>query len=165
MVDPRVVEPGTAPTPFTADEIRANCPPGRVIRVRVETDQGVVERTNRYVACDDDGAEIERTLVTETGEPAVPAATERSSWLDLQRHASFPADRTQVRQVSLETTLGLADCLLYSVEDGGERSRYWFDKGRAGMPVRFEREVDGTIVTVVTMESDTVEPVGPAGLP
>jgi hypothetical protein len=29
MSDPHVLAPGTAPTPFTADEIRGVCPDGR----------------------------------------------------------------------------------------------------------------------------------------
>lgn len=34
--DPRVVQPGHAQTPFTADEIREGCPTGRTIGLLVE---------------------------------------------------------------------------------------------------------------------------------
>ena len=61
--DPHVLEPGHAPTPFTAEEIRRGCPPGRTIRMLVEI-EGVepAYRVNRFVGCDEAGTTLERAF-------------------------------------------------------------------------------------------------------
>ena len=60
--DPHVLGPGLAPTPFTADEIRRACPVGRLVTSKTEAADGTVLRvTIRYLSCDDEGGEFERT--------------------------------------------------------------------------------------------------------
>ncbi|MGH8946801.1 MAG: hypothetical protein ACRDVL_11730, partial [Acidimicrobiia bacterium] len=55
------VAPGTAPTPFSADEMRRGCPSGRTVTVKVRDGQGPDRlETTRFVSTDDHGAVLER---------------------------------------------------------------------------------------------------------
>jgi len=59
MSDPHVLVPGTAPTPLTADEIRAGSAEGRTITLLVEPAEGPSwQRVNRFVARDVVGDEL-----------------------------------------------------------------------------------------------------------
>jgi hypothetical protein len=153
--DPHVVELGHAPTPFTAEEIRHGCPAGRTIRLRVESAGGeTLVRTTRFVDCDEQGAIQERALFSVDGEPLGPVQTDRSSWAELQAHASFPAARTAISEEPLDTPLGRLDCLRYTVADRSTVETLWFATAKPGMPVRFVSEVDGQITNAVTMIGD-----------
>jgi hypothetical protein len=154
--DPHVVEPGHAPTPFTADEIRRGCPQGRTIRLLVEAagEQPLV-RTITFKECNDAGAVQERAQATLEGDQLSPVQTPRSSWEELQAHASFPAEQTQIDPVTLQTPLGRLDCLRYTVIDGPTVQTFWFATALPGMPVRFTSAVDGQVISTVAMVSDS----------
>ena len=95
--DPHVLEPGQAPTPFTADEIRQGCPAGRTIRLRVEAvGQTPFHRVSRFVECDEAGATMERARLSLDGVPLGEPEVDRVTWRDLQAHASFPANDTTI---------------------------------------------------------------------
>ena len=151
--DPHVLGPGLAPTPFTADEIRDGCRPGRVIG-REATAGGVTTRiTSRYLTADDEGGEIETTVYAADGSVA-EREVDRVSWAELQGHAAFPADRTTIEPVRLDTPMGPADCLLYTVLEDGVTTRFWFATGRPGMPVRVETEQSGAVTAVRAVVAD-----------
>lgn len=157
MIDPHAFDPTHAPTPFTATEIRDACPAGRTIRLLVER-PGLTSyvRVNRFVAVDADGAEHEGEDLTEDGAPAGVPEAHRSSWMDLQSHASFPRCRTSIEEETIEIPVGRLDCLRYTVSDGPNREVFWFAKDKPGMPVRFAT-VEGDVVTsTVTMIDDEI---------
>jgi hypothetical protein len=144
MTDPHVLGEGLLPTPFTAAEIRRGCPPGRTIRLRVvPTDGPPYERVSRFVDCDAEGATVESWVVGDDGEQ-VGLATDRSSWLDLQRHAAFPVDGTTVTDESLDLASGAsrAGCTREPAGRGscsrppcpGCRSATRYQTGRAAWP-------------------------------
>src|SRR5215207_9160741 len=109
--DPHVLAHGQAPTPFTADEIRARCAVGKTIRVLVEADgEAPVQRLTRYVECDDSGATIERSALAPDGSVLGDPDVDRVTWLDLQSHASFPVDDTTIEPERIQTPLGELDC-------------------------------------------------------
>lgn len=136
--DPRQPEPGLLPTPFTADEIRAGCPEGHTVRLRVtEPDGTSYRRLSRYTGCDEAGATIESWRVDEHGLPVGDVHSERSTWRELQEHASFPADRTTVEPGTLDLATGSHWCWVYTV-GGTAGPRFWFADAFPGMPVRFE---------------------------
>lgn len=152
LADPHVLGDGMAPTPFTADEIRGGCPQGRSITLLVErAGARPVVRVNRFVTCDDEAATVESVQLSSSGEPVGAPVTERSTWRELQEHASFPADRTVVRQEMVDTPLGDLDCLRYTVVDGDRVKTLWFATALPGMPVRFETLEGGRVVERVSM--------------
>lgn len=149
--DPHILGPGLLPTPFTADEIRAGCPDGRAIRMRVEADGVVVAfRTNVFSNGDAEGATLESRRFGPDGTPAGAPDAQRVTWLELQAHASFPADRATVEPELLETSLGTLDCLRYTVEDeDGSTSEFWFARSAPGMPIRYRSITDGRVTSEV----------------
>jgi hypothetical protein len=154
--DPHILEPGHAPTPFTAAEIRRGCPTGRTIRLRVEIEgQAPFLSVNRYVHADADGATVERTRFTLDGLPLDEPVEGRETWLELQAHASFPADRTEVAPERIETPLGVLECLRYTVTDGATVETFWFAKTAPGMPIKYTTQDAGKVSSVVTVIEDT----------
>jgi len=165
--DPRVLGPGLAPTPFTAHQIREQSAPGRLVTSYADGPGAEPVRiTNHYLSCDDDGAEIQRTEYAPDGS-VLEQETGRTTWLELQRHAAFPADRTTIEPVVLEGPLGPLDCLLYTVTSESAESaesavrRSWFATARPGMPVRVETVQDGVVTgTRFVVAYDVVHPDG-----
>lgn len=151
--DPRVLGPGRAPTPFTADEIRRGCPQGRTILLRVDRpSEPPAYRSNHFVRCDDAGADIARAAVDADGAPLGDQDVEHSTWHELQEHASFPADRTEIVAEDLDSRMGVLRCLRYEVADEERRDTFWFAQGIAGMPVKVvTRTPDGQVTGTVTM--------------
>ncbi len=145
--DPHLLDPDHLPTPFTADEIRIGCQPGRMIRALVEQ-QGAspLIHVTRFTSADADGAEQEAWDETVDGVPLGEPKVRRSRWLDFQGHASFPASTTEVTEESIEIPAGRFDCLVYTQRDGGSIQRFWFARSLPGMPIRFE-ERDGALMT------------------
>jgi hypothetical protein len=151
MTDPHELGEGLLPTPFTADEIRQGCPAGRTIRLRVEPASGTpYVRVNRFVECDAEGATIESWVVGDDGEQ-VGLAADRSSWLDLQRHAAFPVVGTTVTDEPLELRFGLFACRVYTRAGG---ARFLFATDLPGMPVRYEIPDGEGGVAVTEMVAD-----------
>jgi hypothetical protein len=155
--DPHILGPGQAPTPFTADEIRQGCPPGRTIRLLVELNGAEpFVRINRFTDCDAHGATLERMRLGADGEPMDPVEAHRSTWLELQAHASFPADRSTIVPETIEIPIGVLECLRYTVTDGSSVETFWFAKSAPGMPVKVVGREAGRVTGTVTMIDDRV---------
>jgi hypothetical protein len=151
MSDPHLLGDGLLPTPFTAEEIRRGCPEGRTIRLLVEPATGApYERVNRFSDCDEEGATIEGWRVLPDGERD-DVSSGRSSWLDLQRHAAFPADSTQVTQSTVDLAFGSFAAVVYTTGSG---ARFVFATDLPGMPARYEIPVGDGVVEVTTMIAD-----------
>jgi hypothetical protein len=152
--DPHVLTPGTAPTPFTADEIRGASRPDRTLRSLVEGETSTY-RVTRYVACDDVGATLERSVLSLDGAPLGEPEVDRVTWLELQGHASFPADDTTIEPERIETALGTLDCLRYTVRREAGEDVFWFATDLPGMPVLRVSRTAGRVVTTVSVVAIT----------
>ncbi len=142
-----VLEPGHAPTPFTAEEIRAATGDGKSRRIRVVGADGTSYfRTNTFSGCDAEGALLTRERYDATGQRMGEPDAVPVSWLDLQRHASFPAEMTTIEEVALDGPLGVRSCLRYTVRDGRDEDVFWFATDLPGMPIRTESRVDGALI-------------------
>ena len=154
-MDPHVLQPGHAPTPFTAEQIRTRSTEGRVKHIRVESaDEATYVRLVRFVDCDDDGATLERVRLTADGAPDGAVERSRVTWFGLQSHASFPADRTAIEEERIDTPAGTYDCLRYTVDEDDGVGVFWFAKAAPGMPVRYTRWVGGEVVSTTTVIAD-----------
>lgn len=155
--DPHVLAPGRAPTPFTAEEIRAGCPAGRTIRLRVDVaGESPFHRVSRFVECDTAGATMERYLASADGSALEEPEVERVTWRDLQAHASFDADDTSIEADRIMTEIGELECLRYTVRDGTTDEVFWFAKGLPGMPVKLVTRTDGEVVATVSMVDNSL---------
>jgi hypothetical protein len=151
-LDPHVLAPGRAPTPFTADEIRDATAVGKAIRRRIdEVGEASFYLVSRYVECDEEGAVLERSRLALDGSPLGEPQVNRMTWLDLQGHASFPADVTTIESERLETAIGELDCLRYTVRDGATDEILWFATNLPGMPIQQATRTDGQVVSTVSV--------------
>jgi hypothetical protein len=154
--DSRILHSGHAPTPFTAEEIRIGCPAGRTIRLVVDDGGSRYIRTIRFVAVDENAANQESAAFTVDGEALGEPAIARTTWLEFQEHASFPAAQTTIGREALSSPLGRLECLVYVVEDGDSTTRYWFAATKPGMPVKVETQAAGTVTYEMSMVGDEV---------
>jgi hypothetical protein len=156
--DPRILAAGTAPTPFTAEEIRHGCPTGRVIVITTEQPTTTTtHREVRFIEGDADGATQRVTPVDPDGAPIGESEVRTTSWTDLQAHASFPAETTTITREVLDTVLGELDCLRYEVDRGDATDTFWFATSLPGMPVRFTQHEQGVLVTTSTVTANRFE--------
>ena len=150
--DPHVLAPGMAPTPFLAEEIRGVCSAGRTLRALVEAAGSPPSfRVSRYVACDADGATLERSLVSLDGTLLADPEVDHVTWLELQGHASFSAADTTIEPERIDTALGTLDCLRYTVRRGDVDEVFWFATDLPGMPVRRATLRAGQVLVTVTV--------------
>jgi hypothetical protein len=154
--DPHFLAPGRAPTPFTADEIRAGCPAGRTTRLRVEVvGEAAFHRLSRFVECDEAGATLERSRLSLDGSVLSEPEVDRVTWRGLQGHASFAADDTTIEADRIETAIGELDCLRYTVREGTTDEVFWFAKDLPGLPIHCLTRTDGRVATTVSVVEDT----------
>ena len=110
--DSRVVDPGQAPTPFTAAEIRTGCSEGRAVTIRyVDSNRLVTYWTTTFTECDETGTMLVDQEIDEQGKPIGETSRVRASWDELQAHASFPGEQTTISREIMATPLGELDCL------------------------------------------------------
>jgi hypothetical protein len=150
------LEPGHAPTPFSAEEIRAACPPGRRNVFRLEVpDEPVVVRTICFTGGDGNGAEFVVARSNADGEPIGEPQEATSGWRDFQGHASFPEAATAITTERIEIPAGAFDCWLYTVADETHGApallRFWFARDLPGPPVRMTHEIDGKLALTSTL--------------
>ena len=149
------MRPGHAPTPFLAEEIRMGSPVGRTIRLLVEVEGSEpFVRVQRYVWTNERSATTERWRETVEGAPIGRLEDRDTSWRELQAHASFPADKTTIEPDTIETPLGLVDCLRYTVREGETVKRLWFARHLPGTPVKVVVKEGGRVVSTVTMTAN-----------
>lgn len=150
MSDPHVLGPDLAPTPFTADEIRAGCADGHRLLVRTQLGGRHTFHTDTFGAGDDDGCELTQVVTDASGTPVDEPRVSRVTWHELQAHAAFPAAATTVARERIRLAVGERDCLRYDVRRGSGTSTFWFALDHPGMPLRYESA--GALVEVVAIE-------------
>lgn len=150
----RTMKPGHAPTPFSAAEIRAACPHGRMDVFRVPAAEGQSTlMTWRFMDPDEEGVTVETYRAVEGGPKIGEPSQRRERWEALQQHASFPADAVEVRERDVTVAAGTFACWTYRVSsaqsDGSPLTQEFdFAKERAGPPIRVAK-LDGDTVTVL----------------
>jgi hypothetical protein len=142
----------TAPTPFTAAQIREACT-GRTVTIRVEA-QGkpAVRRTIRFVSVTPEDTETETTMTDDTGKPLGQPERARSRWEELRRHAAFPKDMTTITTDKVTTPAGTFATHAYKVvgEDGAVTT-YQFADDLPGPPLTYATDKGGVRVMTATM--------------
>ena len=150
------MEPTHAPTPFSAEEIRRGLPDGSWVRFELTGADGATTFMEfRFEGGDPEGATVVTTLYDADERSVAPPSTTRSTWRDLQSHASFPRSRVRVTPGTFDTFRGPLEGWRYEVTTTAEGkvtvSRYVFARDLPGPPVLLEATVDGTLVQRMTM--------------
>jgi hypothetical protein len=150
--DPHLLRQDHLPTPFSAAEIRDATRPGKTLRLRLQqAGEEPILRVTRFVETDDEGAVQESQRFTLAGEPLDEPTRRRSTWLDLQSHASFPAATTTRTEETIDLEFGRFQGLHYVAVDGDRVEHYWFALALPGMPVRTEDWEGGELRSAMTM--------------
>lgn len=144
-------------TPYTAEQIRMNCPPGRTVVTRTDVPgTAATSTTSRFVECDDEGALTTWETRADDG-TVLDEGGRRATWEELRLHASFPDDRTTVDEVVVTTALGESRCRHYRVSADDVVREFWFADDRPGMPILVvETRRDGTVARTEVVE-DRIE--------
>ena len=146
------MQPDHAPTPFTADEIRAACPEGHTLTYRMEPADGpTFLQVMRFSGCDAEGADVTTTMRSEEGEPKGAFPKRRSKWRDLQAHASFPAAQARIVETRIRVPPGTFEVWVYTIEQGDDVTRFFFAKDLPGPPIQMIRMQDGAEVMRMTL--------------
>ena len=163
MPDPaNRMSPDTAPTPFSAAEIRMGCPAGRRMRTEIlEPGKDPVFQVTEFLGGDSGFAQMRGWLEDASGKrtPERPQPMQ-AKWTELQSHAAFPAIFTTITEESVEVPAGRFDCWHYKIEREREGKIYglhfWFAKEFPGPPIKQLRVLDGkAIQTVRLVENET----------
>jgi hypothetical protein len=156
------MQAGHAPTPFSADKIRAACPDGTWIRFKMES-PGAPDAylVFRFLTGGPEAVTVVSSLFDAddnlTGEPAA----KRQKWTDLQSHASFPEVRTRIDPAAFDTPAGRLDGWLYTVSGTKEGrpvlTRYAFARDLPGPPALLEEYTDGNLTLKMVMVGRGIE--------
>lgn len=149
MSDARILHEGYAPTPFTAAEIREHCPDGLRVTIAVHGEDATTFHTSTFLDGDTEGVTIEAAPCDRDGTPTGPASGVRSTWLELQGHASFPEATTLLGEETISGPLGILPCRRYDLRGEGGTTILWFAIDHPGMPVRIEKP--GSLVEVIDL--------------
>jgi hypothetical protein len=157
------LRPDHLPTPFSAEQIRDGSTLGLVIRMR-EEEAGMPVSYRRVVIAEVDAESVvhEHQATEADGRPIGEPTQRRSTWLELQGHASQPAESTTVQEVALELPFGVFDCWLYTARRPPAEMRFWFAKELPGHPVQIEEWVDGVLASRSLTIGRDLPPVAPA---
>jgi hypothetical protein len=135
-----------APTPFSAEQLRAACPVGRVDTFLIESSaRPPVHQTTRFVHSTFTGAVFVASMSTLEGQPVGEPVRARATWVDLQEHASHPESSTVITEADVRVPAGSFDCWVYTVTTGSDVQRLYFARSLPGPPVRAVQEVDGEV--------------------
>jgi hypothetical protein len=150
----------SAPTPYTAAQIRETNPPGSRLVFRLElTGQPAAVRVIEFVGGDATLAVVESSMLTEQGQPIGDVDRSEATWVELRDHAAFPADRTRRVRSIATVPLGRFEVWQYTVEseEGGApvTTRYSFAVDRPGPPVLLEQEADGQVTLRMALVEDS----------
>lgn len=145
-------DPSILKRPFTAEEIRDEWVTGLVLMMRRSYPENTRIERWTVVNADEEGADIEYVATDDNGNPIEEPRVERSTWVELLEHATFPAAHSTREWVSRTTQLGELEGWLYRVTDPDKATvqEFFFAGSLPGAPVHM-RILDGD-ATVFELE-------------
>lgn len=136
-----------APQLFTVEQLRAGCPQGRVMEIRMEADGKPTAIEHMEVTAVDPEQATIRSISRDEAGAVLSDKTATVKWVDLHAHGAFPADATTFEdRVSVTVPAGTFTARLYTVKAGELIRRFWFAVDLPGPPVQFTSERDGKVV-------------------
>lgn len=147
---------GTAPRPFTAEQIRAAMPVGHLLRLRMEA-PGAEPQEQRWEVTSADATHctIASKVYDQSGVLARDEGAGTSLWTELRDHAAFPAAETEITSGTIEVPAGRFDTRVYKVtsRDGVHTvvKTLHFATALPGPPVLMTVEQDGVLAMKMTL--------------
>src|SRR6185503_2727836 len=120
---------------------------GRIVRsVMHRPGADDVVRVTRHLGAEETGGTYEVWTESPDGTRLSEPEEGRSTWLELQRHASMPMDATTIEPVTIDVPMGRFDGVRYTRTDGDTVDTFWFALSLPGAPVRIESRAGGDLV-------------------
>jgi hypothetical protein len=150
--DAATAQEDIAPMPYTAEQIHAACPVGRVIALRMDVeDKPPTIHVMRFVTSTDEGADIESSDLDEKGNALGTPEKQHATWDELRHHAAFPRAQTKIEDGIAETPAGKFSARVYTVHGEYETTRFYFANDRPGPPVLMITERNGGKIRSMTL--------------
>ena len=142
------MQPDHAPTPYSADEIRAACGVG-AFREFAMTEKNTTQHLRMVFGPDVDGAVTVDTILLGTdGSEAMTMPGQPTAWTALQGHASFPEAMTEITPCRHQTQAGTFDAWTYVVTaPDGTVTTFVFARDLAGPPIDMSTWQGGMLVS------------------
>lgn len=148
---------GTAPRPFTAEQIRAAMPVGTEIHLRMEAppEAPVEQRWTVTAATAETCTIASRVVDPASGATVADEGEGTSAWAELVEHAAFPAAATRIEHGTISVPAGTFEIVRYTVAgDDGHTRVYSFAVALPGPPVSLvETDAAGATVHAMTLLS------------
>lgn len=144
---------GLLPPVFTAEQIRAASPAGRVYVWRFEAGEDVSIQRLRFVRVDAEGALLRSYADGREG------PDDRVSWADLEAHGRYPAATTTRVRERIEVPHGSFDGWHYTTTSPDQRMEVWFADALPGAPIRQRIKKGGRVVFFMELLDHAVEPI------
>jgi hypothetical protein len=151
----------SAPLPYTAEQLRAASPVGRVMRYRVAQGGKAAIVSFRFTAATAEAATIETVTSDEAGAALGAPESATTPWAELAKHAAYPAATTSTEPAEIETPAGRVAATKYVVRQAHADGRpsvtiayFTRDLAHAGPPVKLLLEVGGALVVDMTLLAD-----------
>ena len=100
----------------------------------------------RNLSADREAGVYEVWTESTDGVPLTEPEQGRSTWLELQGHASMPADATTIDPVEIDLPIGRYQGVRYTRVTGDVVDTFWFALSLPGAPVRIESRVGDEVV-------------------
>ncbi len=151
-VAPEPKEEVLAPTPFTADEIRAAFVAGLEVGWAHIKDDDTTYQHWRVLSADTDQMVMRFSPMQEDGTLTGTGQEQTSTWEALRKHAEFPAQQTTVSDDKIATAFGEMAVRKYEVrpKEGVVRT-FWFAPVFPGPPVRHTVHESGVLTYEMQM--------------
>jgi hypothetical protein len=149
-------EDPSAPTPYTAEQIRDATKVGRTYEFIIEKPDGPPERLRmKFVAVTAQGTTVESVPLDGTGKPKGEMKRAESTWAELRDHARYPKAGTTIEETTTITPAGTFACKRYTVVEqkpaGEERTVACFASDLPGPPVELRKEMGGQLVMTMSL--------------
>ena len=150
----------TAPTPYTAEQIREANPRGTRLVFRLErTGEPTVLNVMAFVGGDTHNAVTESRVMSLAEDPIGDVGRSESTWVELRDHGAFPADRTRRKRTTVTVPTGTFDVWRYTVQSGPDGANavtdFWFALDRPGPPVLMETRTGSEIKLRMVLIEDS----------
>jgi hypothetical protein len=132
---------GTAPRPYTAEQIRDAHPDGTVVRFLVQQPGADdLVQVMQFGSNSAEGTMVESWTETRVGARLSPSTSQRAGWEELRDHAAYDAALSARERTPCSTQTGDYECWLYTVraaDESDQRVQYlYFAIDKPGPPVK-----------------------------
>lgn len=150
-----IMQEGHAPTPFSAEEIRATCTTSTIKYLVEMKGREDTYQITEFINISESGSYFNEITTDKNGKVQRRRRKNYAEWTDLQEHASFPEENTTITTDKIKLKPGEFECFVYTVKTGDRLTKLYFAKKLPGPPVYYEKFNKGESVFRMYLISNT----------